>query len=145
MTLKRITRGPVLWIVIAVLILWIGASALSSSGTQRIDTSDGLELIRDGKVDQAKITEGSQRVDLTLTEDFISGGENYGKNVQLSYVVPQGPTVVEAIADADPDGGYTSEVPTTSWWSSLLTLVLPFVIILGLFWFLMSSMQGGGS
>jgi cell division protease FtsH len=67
MTLKRITRGPVLWIVIAVLILWIGASALASGGTQRIDTSDGLELIRDGKVEQAKITEGSQRVDLTLS------------------------------------------------------------------------------
>ena len=36
-------------------------------------------------------------------------------------------------------------MPQTSWWSSLLGLVLPFVIILGIFWFLMSNMQGGGS
>ncbi|MBU5422087.1 ATP-dependent zinc metalloprotease FtsH [Cellulomonas hominis] len=145
MTLKRLTRGPVLWIVLAVLILWIAASAFMGSGVQRIDTSDGLELIRDGKVEQAKITEGSQRVDLTLTEDFTKEGENLGTEVQFYYVVPQGPSVVEAIADADPAGGYTSDVPQQSWWGSLLTLILPFVIILGLFWFLMSSMQGGGS
>ncbi|WP_454050894.1 ATP-dependent zinc metalloprotease FtsH [Cellulomonas sp. Marseille-Q8402] len=145
MTLKRLTRGPVLWIIVAVVILWVAASAFMSTGVQRIDTSDGLELIQTGKVEQAKITEGSQRVDLTLTEDFVKDDENLGQSVQFYYVVPQGPAVVEAIADADPEGGYTSDVPQQSWWGSLLTLVLPFVIILGLFWFLMSSMQGGGS
>ncbi|MFB9955038.1 ATP-dependent zinc metalloprotease FtsH [Cellulomonas denverensis] len=144
MTLKRLTRGPVPWILLGVLVLWIGASFFTSSGVQRIDTSDGLELIEDGKVEQAKITEGVQRVDLVLTEDFEKDDKNYGKNVQFSYVVPQGPMVVDAIAQADPEQGYTSEVPTTPWWSSLLTFVLPFVIIVGLFWFLMSSMQGGG-
>ena len=145
MTLKRLTRGPVLWILVAVVILWVAASAFMSSGVQRIDTSDGLELIQTGKVEQAKITEGSQRVDLTLTEDFVKDDENLGTAVQFYYVVPQGPAVVEAIADADPEQGYTSDVPQQSWWASLLTLVLPFIIILGLFWFLMSSMQGGGS
>ncbi len=106
MTLKRLTRGPVLWIVLAVLILWIAASAfMGGSGVQRIDTSDGLELIRDGKVEQAKITEGSQRVDLTLTEDFTKEGENLGTEVQFYYVVPQGPSVVEAIADATRPAG----------------------------------------
>ncbi|MEV7973536.1 ATP-dependent zinc metalloprotease FtsH [Cellulomonas sp. NPDC089187] len=144
MTLKRLTRGPIPWILLAVLVLWIGASLFTSSGVQRIDTSDGLELIDDGKAEQAKITEGVQRVDLVLTEDFVKDDKNYGKNVQFSYVLPQGPTVVDAIAGADLEKGYTSEVPTTPWWSSLLTFVLPFVIIVGLFWFLMSSMQGGG-
>ena len=145
MTLKRLTRGPVLWIIVAVLILWVAASAFMSSGVQRIDTSDGLELIADGKVEQARITEGSQRVDLTLTEDFVKDEENLGKAVQFFYVVPQGPAVVEAIADADPEQGYTSDVPQQTWWGSLLSIMLPFLIILGLFWFLMSSMQGGGS
>lgn len=144
MTLKRLTRGPVPWILLAVLVLWIGASLFTSSGVQRIDTSDGLELLRDDKVDQVKITEGSQRVDLVLKDDFVKDDQNYGTQVQFSYVQPQGPTVIEAVENSDLDGGYTSEVPTTSWWSSLLSVMLPFVIILGLFWFLMSSMQGGG-
>jgi len=145
MNLKRLTRGPVLWIVLAVLILWIGASTMLTPSVQRIDTSAGLQLLSEGKVVQAKIVDGEQRVDLTLSEDFSSGGSSKGKNVEFFYVVPQGQSVVEAIAKADPKGGYNSEVPHQSWWSSLLGLMLPFVIILGIFWFLMSNMQGGGS
>lgn len=145
MNLKRLTRGPALWIVLAVLLLWIGATALTGSGVQRIDTSTGLELIRDGKVEQAQVTEGAQKVDLTLKDDLDQDGTNLGKNVEFFYVTPQGDTVVDAIAEADPPGGYNSDVPQTSWWTSLLSLVLPFIIILGLFWFLMSNAQGGGS
>ncbi|CAN5372295.1 ATP-dependent zinc metalloprotease FtsH [soil metagenome] len=145
MTLKRLTRGPAVWIALAVLLVWIGVSALSGTGVQRIDTSDGLKLLAQGKVQQAKITEGEQRVDLTLTEDFTSGGKNVGKLVDFYYVVPQGDTVVQAITKADPAGGYNSEVPQQSWWSSIIGLVLPMVILLGLFWFFMSNAQGGGS
>ncbi|WP_199422735.1 ATP-dependent zinc metalloprotease FtsH [Actinotalea solisilvae] len=141
MNVKRLTRGPAIWILLAVLILWLGASSFMSTGIQRIDTSDGLELLRGDTVEQAKIVDGQQRVDLTLSEDF---GDK-GRNVQFYYVQPQGEAVVEAIVDADPEGGFNSEVPRTSWWASLLGLLLPFVIILGLFWFLMSRMQGGGS
>ncbi|WP_182113019.1 MULTISPECIES: ATP-dependent zinc metalloprotease FtsH [unclassified Actinotalea] len=142
MNVKRLTRGPALWILLAVLILWLGASSFfMGTGIQRIDTSDGLELLAGDTVEQALIVDGQQRVDLTLTEDF---GDK-GRNVQFYYVAPQGPSVVEAIADADLEGGFNSEVPRTTWWASLLSLILPFVIILGLFWFLMSRMQGGGS
>ncbi|GAA3794607.1 ATP-dependent zinc metalloprotease FtsH [Cellulomonas soli] len=145
MNLKRLVRGPILWIVLAVVLLWVGASTLATPSVQRIDTSDGLALLADGKVTQAKVTEGDQRVDLTLSKDFVKDEDNYGTSVQFYYVVPQGPDVIAAIAKADPKDGYTSEVPQTSWWTSLLGLVLPFVIILGVFWFLMSNMQGGGS
>jgi cell division protease FtsH len=141
MTLKRLARGPAIWIVVAVMILWLGASSFMTSGIQRIDTSDGMDLLAGGTVEQAKVVDGAQRVDLVLTEDF---GDK-GRHVQFFYVQPQGETVVAALAAADPEGGWNSEVPQTSWWVSLLTLVLPFVIIVGLFWFLMSRMQGGGS
>ena len=141
MNLKRLTRGPAIWIVVAVMILWLGASSFMTSGVQRIDTSDGLTLLAGDTVEQVQISDGAQRVDLTLSEDF---GDK-GSNVQFFYSIPQGEAVVDAIVAADPEGGYNSEVVRTSWWASLLGLLLPFVIILGLFWFLMSRMQGGGS
>ncbi|NTW41388.1 MAG: ATP-dependent metallopeptidase FtsH/Yme1/Tma family protein, partial [Cellulomonadaceae bacterium] len=141
MNLKRLTRGPAIWIALAVVILWIAASSFMTTGVQRIDTSDGLALLAGDTVEQAKIVDGQQRVDLTLTEDF----KDKGKNVQFYYVAPQGESVVEAVVAADPSGGWNSEVPQTTWWGSLLSLLLPFAIILGLFWFLMSRMQGGGS
>jgi len=145
MNVKRLARGPILWVVIAVILLYIGASTLAAPKISKIDTSDGMTLIEDGKVDQAKITEGVQRVDLTLAEDFVKGDDNLGKLVQFNYVVPQGEAVVSAIADADLDEGYTSVVPQTAWWASLLSFVLPLIIILAIFWFLMSNSQGGGS
>ncbi|WP_456786785.1 ATP-dependent zinc metalloprotease FtsH [Cellulomonas sp. P5_C5] len=145
MNVKRLARGPILWVVIAVILLYIGASTLAAPKISKIDTSDGMTLIADGKVDQAKITEGVQRVDLTLAEDFVKGDDNLGKLVQFNYVVPQGEAVVSAIADADLSEGYTSVVPQTAWWASLLSFILPLVIILAIFWFLMSNSQGGGS
>lgn len=141
MNLKRLARGPLIWIALAVLILWLGAQSFMTSPVQRIDTSDGLALLAGDTVEEAKIVDGQQRVDLVLSEEF----EDKGLKVQFYYVEPQGPMVADALAAADLEGGYNSEVPQTSWWVSLLSLLLPFIIILGLFWFLMSRMQGGGS
>ncbi|MFZ5870461.1 MAG: ATP-dependent metallopeptidase FtsH/Yme1/Tma family protein, partial [Actinomycetota bacterium] len=140
MDFKRILRGPAIWIVVALMVLLIGSQALSGGGFQRIDTSDGLELLREGQVEQAKIVDREQRVDLTLTSDF----EDKGSQVQFFYVAPRGEEVVKAVTDAVPDG-YTDEVPQESFLGSLLLTMLPIIIILGLFWFLLSNMQGGGS
>ncbi|MCR6688269.1 ATP-dependent zinc metalloprotease FtsH [Cellulomonas sp.] len=145
MNLKRLVRGPFLWIALAVVLLWIGVSTLTQPSVKSIDTSDGLALLAQDKVEQAKITDGVQRVELTLKDDFVKGDDNYGKRVQFQYVAPQGETVVEAVQGADLPKGFTSSNPQTSWWSSLLSLVLPFIIILAIFWFLMANMQGGGS
>ncbi|MDM7855355.1 ATP-dependent zinc metalloprotease FtsH [Cellulomonas alba] len=146
MNLKRLVRGPILWIVLAVVLLWIAAATLGAPSAKKVDTSVGLSLLKqDGAVQQAKMTDGQQRVDLTLTEDLKQGDTDYGKSVYFIYTEPLGDTVADAIVASDPPKGFTSVVPQTSWWSSLLQLVLPFVIILGIFWFLMANMQGGGS
>jgi cell division protease FtsH len=52
--------------------------------------------------------------------------------------------VAEIVADAPISGGWTDEVPSTPWPLALLGSLLPFIIILALFWFLMSTMSGGG-
>jgi cell division protease FtsH len=40
---------------------------------------------------------------------------------------------------------FTDEVPQTNWFVSLLGFIVPFLLIGVIFWFLLSSMQGGGS
>ena len=42
MNLKRLTRGPVLWIVLAVAMFWIAASIMTTASVQAIDTSAGV-------------------------------------------------------------------------------------------------------
>ncbi|GAB2690965.1 ATP-dependent zinc metalloprotease FtsH [Thalassiella azotivora] len=146
MDVKRILRGPVVWILIAVLVLLVGSQFFSGGGFQRVDTAVGLELLDEGKVEQAKIVDREQRVELTLTEPYTTeDGDELGEQVQFYYVAPRGPDVVDAVNSADIEQEFTDEVPQDSLLGSLLITLLPLIIILALFWFLLSQMQGGGS
>lgn len=141
MDFRRFFRGPAFIVVLALLLLLIGTQIFSLGGFQRIDTADGLQLLEDGKVAEAKIVDREQRVDLVLREDF----EDKGTQVQFFYVQPRGVDVVDAVTSADLEEPFTDEVPQDSWWGTLLITLLPVLLLVGLFWFMMSQMQGGGS
>ncbi|OIH92352.1 ATP-dependent zinc metalloprotease FtsH [Curtobacterium sp. MCBA15_001] len=137
MDFKRILRGPYLYVLIALVGIWIGWAFISQSGTQQIDTQKGLEQLSDGKVSSAVVNSTEQRVDLTLKDG--------GTTEQFYYSTPRGAEVVDAIAKADLPKGYNDTVQQSNWFVSLILTLLPFLLILGLFWFLLSSAQGGGS
>ena len=141
MDIKRILRGPVFWVTLAVIGILFGLSFFTGlPGYKEVSVKHGLELLKDGKVETAKIIDGDQRVDLTLTK--ADGDE--GKLVQFYYVAPRGEEIVNAVTAADPKE-FTDEVPQPNAFLSFLGLLLPFVIIGLIFWFLVSRMQGGGS
>ncbi len=141
MDFRRFLRGPAFFVVVGLLLLLLATQIFSSGGFQRIDTADGLKLLEEGKVEQAKIVDREQRVDLTLADDF---GDK-GTKVQFFYVQPRGTEVVEAVNDADLAEPFNDEVPKDSWWATLLVTLLPILLLVGLFWFMLSQMQGGGS
>ncbi|ROQ60591.1 membrane protease FtsH catalytic subunit [Rathayibacter sp. PhB152] len=141
MNVKRIFRGPILYVVLAIVAVWIGSSLITMSGFRQISTQEGLQLLSDGKVDSAKIVDGEQRVDLTLAQD---DGDN-GKQVQFYYVAPRGAEVVDAVTTAAPSDGYDDEVPQTNWFLSALGFLLPILLIGAFFWLMLSGMQGGGN
>ncbi|MBM6591143.1 ATP-dependent zinc metalloprotease FtsH [Brevibacterium sp. RIT 803] len=141
--LNKATKGPMVWIVLALLVVSIGALLFSRVGFSQIDTQQGLELLQDDKVEQAKIVDKDQRVDLTLKDDLKIEGEDFGKKVQFFYVEQRGEQVVKAVDSSEPSKGYTDEVPKQSWLMSLLGTLIPFVIIFVVFWFLISQMSGG--
>lgn len=149
MNIKKILSGPIVWVIVGVVILALAWSALSAPRTERIQTYQGLELLHDGKVKSAVITDGEQRVQLELKQNFITGtGESqrdHGTSVEFFYVAPQGAAVVDAVTEANPPDGFDSRVPQQSFWTSILGFVIPFLIIGLVFWFLMSRMQGGGN
>jgi len=100
---------------------------------------EGLELLNEGKVTEATVTDGDQRVDLTLSEEFEGA-----KNVQFYYVGGREADVIDAVAKADPKDGFDDAVPQGSFFGSLLSLLIPILLLGLLFWFLLSSAQGGG-
>jgi cell division protease FtsH len=141
--LNKATKGPLVWIVMALLVVSIGALLFSKTGFSQIDTEQGLQLLKDDKVEQAKIVDKDQRVDLTLKDDYKVDDKDYGKKVQFFYIEQRGDQVVKAVDSAEPDKGFTDEVPKQSWLMSLLGTLIPFVIIFVVFWFLISQMSGG--
>src|SRR5512144_2744191 len=144
MDLKRLTRGPVIWVIAALLVVIVGARVLSPNRFQAIDTSEAIGLIKGGQVQSATMVNGDQRVELTLKEPYQRGDQKYDR-VMTYYVDARGSEFVELLDQYKPAGGYNDLNPQAPWWSGLLYTVLPLVIILGLFWFLMGQMQGGGS
>ena len=139
-TFKSLLTGPLPYVVVGALVLVIGISLLTATGFREVSTQEGLGLLRDNKVRSATIIDVEQRVDLELTSNV----DDLGTQVQFYYVAPRGEEIVDAVTNSDV-AEFTDEVPRTNWFVNLLGLLLPFVLIGLIFWFLLSSMQGGGS
>ncbi|NLZ98406.1 MAG: ATP-dependent zinc metalloprotease FtsH, partial [Micrococcus sp.] len=144
MKAKNIFKGPVIWIVLAVLALLIVVPVLSGSSTNRVDTSVGIELLEDDKANQALLDDNDHRVDLTLRNDFQHEDRNLGTQVHFFYSTDRAEAVTNQIADSNLDD-YTDEPVQSNWLLSMLGFLIPFILIALLFWFLLSRMQGGGS
>ena len=54
MDFKRIFRGPLLYIVIAVIVVWVGSSLLTGSGFRQVTTQEGLKDLSSGQVQIAE-------------------------------------------------------------------------------------------
>ena len=65
--------------------------------------------------------------------------------MQFYYVSARADEVVDAINTADPKDGFNDAVPRATWFDGFLSLLLPILLLGLLFWFLLSSAQGGGS
>ncbi|MDJ0355003.1 ATP-dependent zinc metalloprotease FtsH [Paenarthrobacter sp. PH39-S1] len=145
MNIKKIFKGPIVWIVAVVVLLLIAFGTLSGGGSTRIDTSDALGLLSKGQVESAKIFNGEDRVDLVLKNDYTTpDGVKAGKNVQFFFVDARGTDIVKAIDSASLKT-FDDQPIQNNFWSGILSLIFPVIILGAIFWFLLSRMQGGGS
>lgn len=145
MKAKNFFKGPGIWIVVVVGLLLVAFATLAPGGAARIDTDKGLELLSGNKVEQARIFDGENRVDLTLKDNLQVNGQDKGKSVQFFFVDARAQDVVKAVTDAKPAQGFTDQPIESNWFSGLLSLLIPVILLGALFWFLMTRMQGGGS
>ncbi|MCM3695211.1 ATP-dependent zinc metalloprotease FtsH [Microbacterium oleivorans] len=141
MNVKKLSRNPFVYVVLIGVLLIVGMTLITNlTGARSITTQEGLELLGGDTVTQATLTDGDQRVDLILSEPFEGA-----TNVQFYYVTERADAVVQAVDNAAPKDGYNDVVPQTSWFGSLISILLPILILGLLFWWLLSSAQGGGS
>jgi cell division protease FtsH len=137
----RILRGPLFWIVVAILGVSIFGQ-ISSVGNRytEIGTSQALDAIAQSKVESALVIDKSQKLQLILKPgDLINGSSK----VEASYVIRQEPTIIDALTGNPPAKGWNVSVPTQSLFISFLFSIAPILLIGFLFFFLMSNAQGG--
>ena len=143
-------QSPWLWVVVVALLAVTMFQIFAGTGSQTIDTKNGLQILNGNNVEYAQIVDNTQQVKLKLKSDYSATDpdtgrmKNYGKSVQFYYTYAQSATVVKAVEKADPAKGWTATMQQSSIWTYLLTSLLPFLIIFGLFWFMMSRMGGAG-
>jgi cell division protease FtsH len=142
MELKRIFRGPLLLVIIAVLLMLFVVNLANSGSTyQQKDTAYVVKLIEQGTgIKSAQITDKNQTIQVTMTNGAV---------YQANWIGSQGTNLQQDLQKLYDQGklaqGYDVQIPHTSAIVSVLETFLPYLVI-GLFFFLMlSTMQGGGS
>ena len=146
---KPFWQSPWLWGAVIVVLVITMFQMFAGMGTQTIDTKDGLDLLKDGQVNYAKIVDNKQKVTLQLNSDFTKRDantgkmHNYGKSVQFYYTFAQGQDVVKAVEKADPSKGWSADIESSSMMIYLIQSILPFIIFFAFAWFLMSRMGAG--
>ncbi|MFC3690215.1 ATP-dependent zinc metalloprotease FtsH [Aquipuribacter hungaricus] len=142
MKMRTFLRSGAIWIVLAIVIVLVGARLITTERFATVDTSQALQLIEDEKVASALVVDGEQRLDLTLVEGEQVDGST---QVRTHYVEQRGEDVLRLLDQHPPADGVDETNPQTSVLTSLLLTVLPLILILGLFWFVLSRMSGGGN
>ena len=143
MDFKKLIRSPGLWLALVVVAGVIWFSVGSVGGYSQITTSQAIEQIKNKNVESAKLTPDS--ISLTLKEPTTIDGNTDLKKVQANYISARGSNIVNLINDNPPAQGFDDDTQKQNVFVSLLLSLLPFLLLLGLFWFLLSQMQGGGS
>lgn len=148
MDVKRYFRGPVMWIVLAVLAVVVLMQVVGSSGGYKtVDTGQVVAAINENRVQSAKLTTGDeQTVKVTLKDGQKVDGSS---KIQASYIGDQGVAIAGTLQtkfqDKQIPDGYTVSPSKQNPFVGVLLSLLPFVLIVVVFLFLMNQMQGGGS
>ena len=138
--MKSLFRSPLTWIVLAVMALLIGSNTITgSASTEKVDTWKIVDDIQQGRAKSVTLVDKDQFINVTLTDDT---------KLTANYISGQGTDLVDLLKSEKAKGnlpdGYNVVVPKQSFLVSLLASVLPIILILGLLFYFMGQMQGGG-
>ena len=138
---KRIVRSWWLWAVVAIVLFFALQSVLSSGDEYHaVNTSEAISQINSGNVDKAVIHDKEQSLNL----DLKSPVDGHSK-ISTSYPADATQTIFNDLQAKVPTNGFTTQVSKSNGWLSLLFSLLPFLLIFGVLWFVMTQVQGGGN
>jgi cell division protease FtsH len=126
-------RNFAIWLVI--LFMLMGLFQVFQSSTRNIAVSEKSYSQFVSDVDAGRVSS------VTITNDIVSGTQTDG--TKFETVIPTGAEIVNRLEDRNVQ--ITAREPESSpFWGVLLSSWLPFLVIIGVWFFFIRQMQGGG-
>jgi cell division protease FtsH len=142
---KRIFKGPWLWSLLAVVgVLLALQFFVATDEYDEISTSQMNDYIASGQISEIKFIDGDQKIEAVLDSDVDRDGGPKVMTFWLSETQDEIEQAVQEKVDSGEIDSYTTEVAQPSVLGSILSMLLPLLIIIVVFLWLMNSMQGGG-
>ncbi|HKT43670.1 MAG TPA: ATP-dependent zinc metalloprotease FtsH [Gaiellaceae bacterium] len=137
--MNRFFRSALFPLIIIAALVWLALQTLGSHGTKttQATTSKVYTLIRTGQVNGQGVTIDPNKQSLSLT---TTSGQKYS----VHYASPQAEAQLEQTMIQNHVVFNSKGIGGSPWWS-ILTSLLPFVLLFGFWIFLMNQVQGGGS
>ncbi len=137
--MKRFLRGPIFWILIALLVVFVGVGLVRDvSGPRQVDTSVVVSAITKGEVKDATLVDVEQRIEVELAD----GSKQFAEYIDGQGVDLQ--RTLQASVDEGKLEAYDIQVPQQGFLMTLLVSMLPVFLVLLLLFFFMNQMGGGG-
>jgi cell division protease FtsH len=135
---NRFFRSALFPLIIIVLLVYLASQTLlpGRSQEQKLTYSQLISKVKEGDVDKVEFNPNRQQITANLTKE--------GTKVKVNYPTAQSATQFQNLLE---DNGVTFDSKGTgssAWWALLIN-VLPFVILIAFWIFLMNQVQGGGS
>jgi cell division protease FtsH len=138
---KRYLRGPVVWIILAILAVVVLGSILRSNGDYtRVDTSSIVTAIEQDHAAKATIKAKDQQIQLDLVPGFTIDKHT---KVFADYTEHQDRDLTQALNAARVP--YEVKVSHGNVFATVLINLLPIAFILFVLFFFLNQMQGGGA
>src|SRR5919197_6252889 len=139
MNRKRILRSWWLWGLLVLFVIFVLPNLISSGNSYPpVGTSTALKQISSHNVANAVVNDKEQSVDLTLKKP-VDGNSKITTQFPSDFTQ----TVTADLERAGVD--FRTHVSKENTWLSILVSLLPILLIVGVLFFVMSQVQGGGN
>ena len=146
MNAKKFFRSPAFWALLMITVFGLMFLTQGDEEYARVDTSAAEKLVTDGKVKDAHFTtENVLQLDLKKGETYSNDEEvKDADKVETEFIDARADHML-SVVEKNVDGVQNDTVDKPSVWSNILLSILPLLLLVALFWFILSRAQGGGS
>jgi cell division protease FtsH len=134
---NRFFRSALFPLIVIVLLVYLASQTLLPGRSQqrKVTLSEAISAVESGNVQEVLFTPTRQQITLTLVN---------GDKARVNYPTDQSATQFQNLLEKNNIKFDSKGVGSSTWWT-LITSLLPFVLLFGFWIFLMNQVQGGGS